>query len=226
MPHETNNYKARLLHPLPLLLMGGLILGFQLLIGVTARGLPAVLGYAAVIPPDKVIELTNQERQKQGLNSLTINQELNSAALAKAGDMFAKDYWAHVSPDGVEPWKFITDAGYVYVFAGENLARDFTSPEAVVAAWMASPSHRENLLSPKYQEIGVAVVDGDLAGIPTTLVVQMFGTRVEGQSTTGTVAARTGIPEVNVQMPVVSMVTEQPTPKPSEGAIRQGGRRN
>ena len=89
--------------------------------------------------------------------------------------MLTQDYWAHVAPDGTQPWKFFTDSGYIYRFAGENLARDFSDPGSAISAWMASPSHRENLLSSKYKDTGVAVVEGDLNGVETTLIVQLFG---------------------------------------------------
>ena len=92
--------------------------------------------------------------------------------------MLNKGYWAHFAPDGTSPWSFFTKFGYKYKYAGENLARDFSNPGSVVNAWMASSSHRENLLSPKYKEIGIAVVEGKLNGVDTTLVVQLFGTRL------------------------------------------------
>jgi hypothetical protein len=89
--------------------------------------------------------------------------------------MFSKDYWAHYAPDGsTTPWEFILGSGYVYKFAGENLAKDFNTSVAVVEAWMASPSHRANLVSGNYVNIGIAVVNGVLLGEETTLVVQMF----------------------------------------------------
>jgi hypothetical protein len=89
--------------------------------------------------------------------------------------MFEDDYWAHVAPDGTQPWDFILGAGYDYVYAGENLAKNFNGSKEVVEAWYASESHRENLLNPNYEEIGFAVVDGILDGYETTLVVQTFG---------------------------------------------------
>ena len=94
--------------------------------------------------------------------------------------MFEKGYWAHNAPDGATPWDFIHGEGYRYTYAGENLARDFSYSKDVVDAWMASPSHRDNLMRPEYQEIGFAVVNGTLNGSETTLVVQMFGTKREG----------------------------------------------
>jgi hypothetical protein len=130
---------------------------------------------------------------------------LSEAARQKAGDMFAFNYWAHVSPSGRTPWAFFTDVGYKYQYAGENLARDFRDPGAVVNAWMNSPSHRENIVNSKYQEIGVAVVDGTLQGVETALVVQLFGTPY------GSVASKPQVqPEVQKQLPVEAPA-EQPT---------------
>ena len=66
-------------------------------------------------------------------------------------------------------------AGYNYVYAGENLAKDFGNTSRLMDAWMASPTHRENIVSSKYSEIGLAVVPGTLQGQETVLVVQFFG---------------------------------------------------
>lgn len=90
--------------------------------------------------------------------------------------MFRLGYFEHVSPEGRDPWYWFHEANYVYRYAGENLAIDFSDANALFAAWMESPTHRANILHPKYTEIGVAVVDGLFADTPTTLVVQHFGT--------------------------------------------------
>jgi len=113
---------------------------------------------------------------QEGEEALVLNDSLTQAALAKAQDMFTDNYWAHISPDGTEPWFFISQSGYEYVHAGENLARDFTDPQSVVKAWIDSPSHRRNITETDFEEIGVAVVDGDINGVETTIVVQLFGT--------------------------------------------------
>ncbi len=97
------------------------------------------------------------------------------AAAAKANDVFAKNYWAHYAPDGTSPWFFFQQAQYQYLYAGENLAKDFTDSQAVVAAWMNSPTHRDNILKPEYEEIGFAVQEGNLQNQDTVLVVQLFG---------------------------------------------------
>ncbi|MEA2056109.1 MAG: CAP domain-containing protein [Patescibacteria group bacterium] len=135
-----------------------------------------VLGFSSSITAEKVIEQTNQQRINSGLKPLVTNQKLSAAALAKAQDMLDDQYWAHVSPDGRQPWDFIKEANYTYRVAGENLARDFQEAESMMQAWMSSPTHKANVLNNKYEQIGIAVVDGKLEGFETTLVVQMFGT--------------------------------------------------
>lgn len=175
LPQESNNFKARVLHHSSLSSIIGLILLTQLFLSTLLLVRPDVLGFASQISPERIVELTNQERTKVGVSPVKLNSLLNESAQRKAGDMFAFDYWAHNSPSGRDPWSFFKEVGYKYLFAGENLARDFSSPEAVVSAWMASPTHRDNLLNPKYQEIGISVVDGTIGGSQTTLVVQHLG---------------------------------------------------
>jgi hypothetical protein len=177
LPHESNNQKAKILHNSSLILLTFGLIFFQLALSFFPRVGPQILGFAANISPDEVIRLTNENRAAAGLSSVSLDPFLTQAAQAKGADMLAKGYWAHVAPDGSQPWNFFTNAGYEYHYAGENLARDFSSPQAAVDAWMNSPSHKDNLLSPKYRDIGVAVVEGRLSGVETTIIVQMFGTR-------------------------------------------------
>lgn len=209
IPHESNNHRAKLLHhdSLIYLLAGFLIFQFALSSFTFLK--PQVLGFASQISPERVVELTNQERAKIGASPLKLNPNLSEAAQRKAGDMFAFNYWAHTSPSGRDPWSFFKEVGYNFIFAGENLARDFATPESVVAAWMVSPSHRENLLNPKYQEIGVAVVDGSLTGVETTLVVQLLGTPIV---TTAQAPPRSQIPPqaINEQAPVQILARSSP----------------
>lgn len=186
LPHESNNHRARLLHPSSILTLIAIFLGFQVFITQVSRSYPQILGYAAAqISPEEVIKLTNDQRLANGLQPVKMDLELNIAAVQKAADMFARDYWAHTSPIGTQPWYFITSAGYSYRYAAENLARDFSDPQSVVQAWMNSLSHRKNILNAQYQDIGLAVVDGKLEGRETTLVVQMFGTKLSAQPTLG-----------------------------------------
>lgn len=186
VPHERNNHRARLISPVFLIIFSAVFWGLQFLVPLLPQFTPVVLGYTSEITPEKIVDFTNRQRQEQGVVELRINEQLTKAALAKGSDMMARDYWAHTAPDGTEPWYFFTQAGYRYRFAGENLARDFSDPRDVVEAWMASPTHRENLLSSRYQDIGVGVVEGELNGVKTVVVVQLFGTPL-GDSTTAAV---------------------------------------
>jgi len=136
---------------------------------------PDVLGYATDIYVDQLLAGTNGKRAQEGLQPLSINVRLSTAASLKAQNMFTENYWAHNSPTGKTPWSFITASGYRYTIAGENLAKNFTNSQGVIDAWMGSPTHRENIMKPGYHEIGFAVVNGTLNGEETTLVVQMFG---------------------------------------------------
>lgn len=153
---------------------------FMFMTGGVVKIGEGVLGYATNIKLQDLLNQTNELRQKNNLSPLTINQNLSKAAQAKANDMFEDDYWAHTAPDGTEPWDFIKAYGYEYSYAGENLAVDFTNSKDVVDAWFKSVSHRENLLNANYTEIGFAVVNGELKGRKTTLVVQLFGRPLSG----------------------------------------------
>jgi len=118
---------------------------------------------------------TNQKRIENGLQILYFNNELYQAAFKKANDIFVRGYFDHYTPDGNPPWQFILDNGYDYEYAGENLAIGFEKPSDATQAWMQSPTHRANILNPRYQDIGIAAVRGIFNNRETTVVVQMFG---------------------------------------------------
>jgi len=180
-PQASNNYKAKTLHISSLSIFMIIIMLSQIILSFFSRTIPGVLGISSTITSQEIISLTNEIRQENGLPDLILNQSLVEAAGQKAGDMVAKNYWAHTSPGGVTPWSFFQNVGYKYLYAGENLARDFTNSSSVIEAWMNSPTHRDNILSSRYQDIGIAVVHDTFQGQPTTLIVQMFGTRVINQ---------------------------------------------
>lgn len=175
IPKESNNFRAKALHvsTLTAYLIGALLL--TIFIKNMQSRSSDILGYATDITTRKLYDLTNQQRAKHNLESLSYNEKLADAAYRKAQDMFQKNYWSHYAQDGTTPWNFITTAGYDYEYAGENLAKNFMFSQGVIEAWMNSPTHRENILKPQYREIGLAVVNGLLNGEQTTLVVQMFG---------------------------------------------------
>ncbi len=141
------------------------------------REYPSVLGASVNITTEDLVSLTNKKRVEAGLAPLILNEQLSKAAAEKAKYMLEKNYWAHIAPDGTTPWYFIKNSGYEYLYAGENLARGYNSASDVVDAWMASPTHKENILSPNYKDIGFAVVSGTLTGTETVLVVEEFGSK-------------------------------------------------
>ncbi len=129
-----------------------------------------------VLLKTKVIEETNSQRDLNGLPALKENARLNEAAAAKANDMFLNQYFEHVSPSGLNPGKLVQNHGYDYIVAGENLILgNFSSEKEVVANWMASPGHRDNILNNRYTEIGVAVIKGTYNGDVVWIGVQEFG---------------------------------------------------
>lgn len=176
VPRMSNNHRAKILHTSSLFLISAFLIILQVGIDRTSY-FGGVLGFASSISKNEVVNLTNSKRIAAGLEPLTLNETLSSAAWAKGTDMINKDYWAHTAPDGTEPWSFFNSLGYRYRYAGENLARDFSNASSAVEAWMASPTHKDNILNPKYKEIGIGIVEGDLAGSDTTIIVQFFGTR-------------------------------------------------
>ena len=205
VPHSRNNYRAKALHLSSLSVFLLIIMFTQLLLAVVVKTFPGVLGIATSITADELVALTNSQRQANGLPSLSLNQNLVQAAALKGGDMLAKSYWAHTSPDGATPWTFIKQAGYSYIYAGENLARDFMDTGSVINAWMNSPSHRDNVLSSRYRDIGIAVIHGNFQGQDTTLVVQMFGT-------TASSAVAQVIPKAPVVAEAQAEVLQEPEP--------------
>ena len=175
---------------------------------------PQILGQVT-FSSDQIIALTNGKRAQSGLGALSFNSQLSQAASAKVQDMYAADYWAHNSPSGKTPWNFISASGYRYLYAGENLARDFSDASSVVEAWMASPSHRSNILDDHFKEIGVAVASGDLEGREVVLVVQMFGTPVSQIPTQQPLVQASPVPSPQSSPAQVAQVQQKPSPVPS-----------
>lgn len=139
----------------------------------------AIIKVPAAVIESEIVAMTNDERTANSVGQLTENTLLDQAAQAKADDMAAKGYFSHTGPDGKTPWQWVAGAGYVYQYAGENLAVRFTDSSEVINAWMASPTHRANIVKPQYTQIGVGIADGTYEGAPATFVVQYFGTPVQ-----------------------------------------------
>jgi uncharacterized protein YkwD len=127
------------------------------------------------ISATELVFLTNQERIGQNLPALLPNNKLTEAAKNKALDILKKQYFSHNSPNGKKFSAWVKETDYPYIIVGENLAMGFGSSEEIIKAWMNSQKHRQNILMPKYREIGIAVIKGELEGQNSTVVVQYFG---------------------------------------------------
>ncbi len=111
----------------------------------------------------QVVERVNQERDAQGLAPLKRNVLLDSSSNTHSDNMANRDFFAHCDLDLVtSPFDRITAAGYAWINAGENIAAGYTTSTAVMDGWMGSPGHRNNILSPKYREIGVGYTNATI----------------------------------------------------------------
>ena len=106
----------------------------------------------------EVIRLVNEVRRENGLKALTANWELSRVARYKSQDMLNKGYFSHTSPTYGTPFQMIKAFGLSFRTAGENIARGYPTPQAVVNGWMNSSGHRANSLNASYTQIGVGYV--------------------------------------------------------------------
>jgi len=109
---------------------------------------------------NEVIRLVNVERAKKGLPALKANWQLSRVARYKSEDMANKGYFSHTSPTYGSPFKMMEDFGIKFTAAGENIAMGQQTARDVMNAWMNSPGHRNNILSPSFTEIGVGLAKG------------------------------------------------------------------
>lgn len=105
----------------------------------------------------KVVELVNKVRVQNGLQPLTNNWQLERVARYKSADMLNKNYFSHISPTYGSPFTMMQNFGIQFSSAGENIAMGQRTPEEVMNAWMNSPGHKANILSPTYTQIGVGM---------------------------------------------------------------------
>lgn len=106
----------------------------------------------------EVVRLVNEIRAQNGLKPLTQDWELSRVARYKSQDMKDNNYFSHTSPVYGSPFQMIKDFGITYRSAGENIAKGYASPQAVVNGWMNSSGHRANILNSSYTRIGVGYV--------------------------------------------------------------------
>ncbi len=186
IPHEENDYHPHILHTKRALFYTGFFLSLKALVFLFALLIPSV----AFVMPDvleqeeqKLLTLTNNFRRELGLSTLVPYVPLSVSALNKATDMASYQYFSHINPNNIGLEDFLTNAGYNYQAAGENLAMGFGSAEEIFAAWLKSPSHYANLVDPDFTEFGVSMQLGMYNQYSTVYVAEHFGNRKQFSST-------------------------------------------
>ncbi|MCX8016118.1 MAG: CAP domain-containing protein [Patescibacteria group bacterium] len=165
--------------------------------------------FLASLISTSIVQYTNQYRLTSNAPQLVINPLLNEAARLKAEDMAQRGYFSHNSPDNITPWEWLKKVGYDYLYAGENLALNFTDSQEVVEAWLNSESHRQNLLNPNFKEIGIGIAKGTYKNQPAIFIVQFFGTpKLLAQQTPATPSNSNNL--VSSPTPAIKI---QPSPK-------------
>ncbi|MFI5912905.1 CAP domain-containing protein [Dactylosporangium sp. NPDC051541] len=131
-------------------------------------------GGSNVAYENQVLAIVNTERAKAGCQPLTYNAKLRTAAFKHSADMAAKDYFSHDSQDGTSFAARISNEGYRWSNAAENIAKGQKTPEDVMNAWMNSSGHRANILNCKLKDLGVGLAYQG----KTPIWTQDFGTQM------------------------------------------------
>ncbi|MBU0998701.1 CAP domain-containing protein [Patescibacteria group bacterium] len=175
IPHEGNEHRPHILRGYNIRNLIIIVIFLEIITFLlpTLTHLNTAGNMAAVLPA-VLSNLTNEKRQSQDLQTLTVNPILNKAAEMKAEDMSAKGYFAHTSPEGKTPWYWLEQVGYQYQYAGENLAINFSDSKDVATAWMSSSSHKSNIIKENYTEIGTGIATGIYEGYETIFVTQIY----------------------------------------------------
>lgn len=115
----------------------------------------------------EMLRLLNEERVKEGLPELIMDETLREVARKHSIDMFRRGYFSHIDPEGVSPFDRIREGGISFIAAGENLALAQTVSIAHKGL-MNSPGHRANILHTQFGKVGIGAVSGGRYGIMFT----------------------------------------------------------
>lgn len=222
VPSQQNGYKPTSLEATASGIMLFLIMLTFAIANVQSILLVSSDWFVSTILPSALVQMTNEERESEALPELMRNELLDQAAQMKADDMAKEGYFSHDSPTGVTPWYWFREAGYHYMYAGENLAVHFSDSDEVVDAWMNSSGHRANIMGEKYDEIGIGTAKGTYKGAPTVFVVQLFGTPIRAReippknqvASVPTTQNETPVPEAE---PAVLAAQTEPVTVPEDG---------
>lgn len=199
LPHRRNNYHPNLFSAVSIAVLVFAVIVFEGAYLVQTKYVFFNTNFLASVLPGALVALTNQDRAIQGLAGVTQDALLDKAAQAAAEDMAVNGYFAHISPDGKDPWYWLNQAGYTYSYAGENLAVNFTDSTNVESAWMESPTHRANIVKREYTHVGFGTANGMYEGKETTFVVEFFAAPA---------ATEVAVATTNVAIATTSSATE------------------
>ena len=145
------------------LVASALALGLALLLPVTAFAWGSNAFSSS--SEQQLFQLTNQARASAGLKSLHWDSTLASLARARAKDMIVRNYFSHqIPPDGHTVFDVMSNDGYCFKLAGENIGwnnyPDDQSTAEIQSMFMASPDHRQNILGPAWDVVGIGAYKG------------------------------------------------------------------
>ena len=160
---------------------------------------------------NRVLELTNEERAKAGLDPLKLNNKLANAADDHSDSMAQDDFFSHTGADGSSVADRVQSNGYQYSTVGENIAAGQTTAEDVVQAWMDSPGHRANILNANYTEIGIGYefLENDTGSVN----YNHYWTQVFGSSLNNNSEEDTEVKEVPVVEDAEEAIDNNSTPE-------------
>lgn len=182
-------------------------------LGTAAPAGAAAAGVPLTADEQQMAGLINQARNNAGIPSLTVDPTLSSLARTKALDMASNGYFSHTSPTYGSPFQMIKAAGITYTYAGENLAKASTVTYAFKAL-MVSSGHKGNILSKKYDRVGVGVATSGSYKI----IVQMF---TGGQKIGAPVQQPQPTPQPQPVPQPASEPQPQPAPQPQPDPVPQ-----
>lgn len=197
-------HKTYQVYRLVLLLVGAIsIVSFNILVAIDASAQVQNGNFDV----QQILNEHNVIRERENLEPFELNPLLNQSAQAKAEAMLENNCWSHYCPDGVAPWEYIEDEGYLYIVAGENLAEGFFDVDVMMQAWLNSPTHAENILRAEYEDIGIGIVTGNFQGSSNNIIVAIhFGDPIEGAFASDV----SQLPEILIQAPFDGDVITQP----------------
>lgn len=119
---------------------------------------------------NEMLNLINNEREKNGLIKLQILPRLEEVATIKADDMVKNNYFSHQSPNYGSPFDMMKNFGITYKTAGENIAGN-SSITGAFNSWLSSDLHKQNILSSAYNYVGIGISPSEKYGY---IIVVMF----------------------------------------------------